>query len=38
MGDNLKILFSSMGFMATGNAAKLFGKPWARYFGEFGDI
>ena len=24
MGDNIKILFSSMGFMATGNATKLF--------------
>ena len=38
MGDNIKILFASMGFMAIGNATKLFKKPRARYFGEFGDI
>ena len=38
MGDNIKILFASMGFMAIGNATKLLKKPRARYFGEFGDI
>ena len=32
------ILLASMGFMAIGNATKLFLKPRARYFDEFGDI
>ena len=38
MGDNLKILFSTMGFMSTGDPMKLIGKPCARYFSEFGDF
>ena len=38
MGDNINILFVSMGFMALGNATKLFSKPRVRYFSEFGDI
>ena len=38
MGDNLKILFLSMGYLGTGNAMKLSGKRWTRFFGEFGDI
>ena len=38
MGDNLKILFSSMGYLGTGNSMKLFWERWARFLGEFGDI
>ena len=38
MGDNLKILFSSMGYLGPRNTMKLFFKRWARFFGEFGYI
>ena len=32
MGDKFKILFSSIGFLGTGNALKPFSKLCARYF------
>ena len=38
MGDKFKILFSRIGFWATGNALELFTTLCARYLAEFGGI